>query len=186
MPDPWMRSSVIYQPRVGLSTVDYLWVDRKKPTLGSKFSKPVVDVDNDFELDFRGFKDNVESDIDEEDEVLGFDFKRRGMKPYDKGLQYAKRGVHYTNPQSVRKVLENLTKYGVSNSELCVIANVGPESVDEVLSLVPSLKLMVELKVVIQQILLLCNCKKLVHVFDRKRAPDWKERTMMADLSSLQ
>ncbi|KAK4544150.1 hypothetical protein RGQ29_033018 [Quercus rubra] len=60
--------------------------------------------------------------------------------PFDKGLQYAKRGVHYTNPQSVRKVLETLTKHGVSNSELCEIANVGPESVDEVFSLVPSLK----------------------------------------------
>jgi len=29
---------------------------------------------------------------------------------FDKGLQYAKRGGHYTNPQLVRQVLETLTK----------------------------------------------------------------------------
>lgn len=37
-----------------------------------------------------------------------------------------------------------------------------------------------------QQILLLSNCKKLVLVFNRLRKPDWKERTMMADLTHLQ
>ena len=37
----------------------------------------MVDVDDDFELDFQGFKDDDESDIDEEDEVLDFDFRER-------------------------------------------------------------------------------------------------------------
>lgn len=37
-----------------------------------------------------------------------------------------------------------------------------------------------------QQILMLSYCKKLVQVVDKKRAPDWKERTLMADMSSLQ
>ena len=55
-------------------TADYLWGDRKKPTSGRRFSKPVVDIDDDFEQDFQGFKDDDESDIDEEDEVLSFDF----------------------------------------------------------------------------------------------------------------
>ncbi|XP_021828103.1 DNA-directed RNA polymerases IV and V subunit 4-like [Prunus avium] len=59
---------------------------------------------------------------------------------FDKGLQYAKRTSHYTNPQSVRKVLEALTKYGVSDGEISVIANVCPETADEVFALVPSLK----------------------------------------------
>ena len=27
-------------------------------------------------------------------------------RPFNTGLQYAKRGVHYTKPQSVRQVLE--------------------------------------------------------------------------------
>ncbi|KAM3699170.1 hypothetical protein ACJW30_05G005600 [Castanea mollissima] len=55
-------------------TADYLWGDRKIPTSGRKFSKPVVDIDDDFELDFQGFKDDDESDIDEE-EVLVQDVK---------------------------------------------------------------------------------------------------------------
>ena len=38
----------------------------------------MVDVDDDFELDIQDFKDNDEFNIDEEDEVLGFDFKERG------------------------------------------------------------------------------------------------------------
>ncbi|XP_050288201.1 DNA-directed RNA polymerases IV and V subunit 4-like [Quercus robur] len=72
--------------------------------------------------------------------ILSKDPEFRLPVPFDKGLQYAKRGVHYANPQAVRQVLEGLTKYGVSNSEICVIANVCPESDEEVFSLVPSLK----------------------------------------------
>ncbi|KAM3749036.1 hypothetical protein ACB098_05G152800 [Castanea mollissima] len=72
--------------------------------------------------------------------ILSKDPEFRLPVPFDKGLQYAKRGVHYANPQAVRQVLEDLTKYGVSNSEICVIANVCPESDEEVFSLVPSLK----------------------------------------------
>ncbi|KAF3971335.1 hypothetical protein CMV_005064 [Castanea mollissima] len=72
--------------------------------------------------------------------ILSKDPEFRLPVPFDKGLQYAKRGVHYANPQAVRQVLEDLTKYGVSNSEICVIANVCPESDEEVFSLLPSLK----------------------------------------------
>ena len=35
----------------------------------------MVDINDDFELDFQGFKDNDESNIDEEDEVLSFDLE---------------------------------------------------------------------------------------------------------------
>ena len=59
-------------------TADYLWGDQKKSTSERRFSKPVVDVDDDFELDIQDFKDDDEFNIDEEDEVLGFDFKERG------------------------------------------------------------------------------------------------------------
>lgn len=59
---------------------------------------------------------------------------------FDKGLQYAKNGAHYTNPQSVRRVLEALRKYGVSDGEISLIANVFPETADEAFALVPSLK----------------------------------------------
>lgn len=59
---------------------------------------------------------------------------------FDRGLQYAKIGARYTNPKTVRQVLESLKKYGVSDGEICVIANTCPETIDEVFALVPSLK----------------------------------------------
>ena len=34
----------------------------------------MVDVEDDFKLNFQGFKDDNESDIDDNDEVLDFDF----------------------------------------------------------------------------------------------------------------
>ncbi|XP_011658103.1 DNA-directed RNA polymerases IV and V subunit 4 isoform X2 [Cucumis sativus] len=59
---------------------------------------------------------------------------------FDRGLQYAKRANHYVNAESVRPVLETLKKYGVTDSEICVIANVCPDTTDEVFALLPSLK----------------------------------------------
>lgn len=60
---------------------------------------------------------------------------------FDKGLQHAKRGSdNYTSPQSVNEILQRLKNHGVADSEACMIANIYPESVDEVFSLVPSLK----------------------------------------------
>lgn len=58
-------------------TADHLWSNLKKPCSGSRFSKPLVDYNNDeFEADFQDFKDDV-SDIDEEEEVVVAD-----VKPY--------------------------------------------------------------------------------------------------------
>uniref|UniRef100_A0A9I9CT19 RNA polymerase Rpb4/RPC9 core domain-containing protein n=1 Tax=Cucumis melo TaxID=3656 RepID=A0A9I9CT19_CUCME len=59
---------------------------------------------------------------------------------FDRGLQYAKRANHYVNAESVRPVLETLKKYGITDSEICVIANVCPDTTDEVFALLPSLK----------------------------------------------
>lgn len=59
---------------------------------------------------------------------------------FNKGLQYAQSSNCYASPQSVRLVLEPLSKYGVSDGEICVIANTCPETIDEVFALVPSLK----------------------------------------------
>ncbi|KAK7303452.1 hypothetical protein RJT34_14359 [Clitoria ternatea] len=60
---------------------------------------------------------------------------------FDKGLQYAKNNMKYTNPQSVRNILEPLSNCDLTDSEICVIGNVCPETVDEVYALLPSLKL---------------------------------------------
>ncbi|KAG8385910.1 hypothetical protein BUALT_Bualt03G0094200 [Buddleja alternifolia] len=59
---------------------------------------------------------------------------------FDMGLTYAKRGGNYAKPQTVKKILEPLKKHGVSDCEICLIANLCPESVDEVFGLVPALK----------------------------------------------
>ncbi|KAI4298847.1 hypothetical protein L6164_032362 [Bauhinia variegata] len=59
---------------------------------------------------------------------------------FDRGLQYAKSHSQYTDAESARRVLDSLTKYNVSGSEICMIANVCPETVDEVFALLPSLK----------------------------------------------
>ncbi|CAN8267048.1 unnamed protein product [Cochlearia groenlandica] len=59
---------------------------------------------------------------------------------FDRGLEYLKYGSCYVNPESVRHILDPLKKYGVSESEMCMIANVCPESIDEVFSFVPSMK----------------------------------------------
>ncbi|KAL3850974.1 hypothetical protein ACJIZ3_012856 [Penstemon smallii] len=59
---------------------------------------------------------------------------------FDKGLTYAKRAENYAKPQTVKKILEPLKKHGVSDSEICLIANISPESVDEVFALIPALK----------------------------------------------
>ncbi|XP_058197614.1 DNA-directed RNA polymerases IV and V subunit 4-like isoform X4 [Rhododendron vialii] len=60
--------------------------------------------------------------------------------PFDRGLQYAKNGSRYTDPESVRRVLEPLKAHGVSDNEICMIANICPESLDEVFALISSLK----------------------------------------------
>lgn len=78
--------------------------------------------------------------IQEQMVLLSKDPTIKASLAFDRGLQYAKRGSHYTNPQSVRKVLETLTKYGVTDGEMCIIADVCPETADEVFALVPSLK----------------------------------------------
>lgn len=59
---------------------------------------------------------------------------------FDRGLQFAKSTTHYTSAQSVKILLEPLKEYGVSDSEICVIANMCPETVDEAFALVRSLK----------------------------------------------
>lgn len=61
-------------------------------------------------------------------------------RAFDRALQYASRGNHYTDPHSVRQVLEPLKIHGVSDGEMCVIANTAIETVGEAFGLMPSLK----------------------------------------------
>ncbi|KAJ8562632.1 hypothetical protein K7X08_031084 [Anisodus acutangulus] len=59
---------------------------------------------------------------------------------FDRGLTYAQRNKLYDDPQAVKQILKSLKVHGVSDGELCMIANFHVESVDEVFALVPSFK----------------------------------------------
>ncbi|KAF5820959.1 putative RNA polymerase Rpb4/RPC9, core, HRDC-like superfamily, Rpb4/RPC9 superfamily [Helianthus annuus] len=59
---------------------------------------------------------------------------------FDRALQYANTGNFYTDPQSVRQVLESLKKQDVSDGEICVIANTGIDTTEKAFALMPSLK----------------------------------------------
>ncbi|KAL2455367.1 Calcium-binding EF-hand [Abeliophyllum distichum] len=59
---------------------------------------------------------------------------------FDSGLTYAKRGSYCTKSQTVGKILQPLKKHGVSDVEICQIANLRAESVEEVFALIPTLK----------------------------------------------
>ncbi|KAI3973910.1 hypothetical protein MKX01_030486 [Papaver californicum] len=59
---------------------------------------------------------------------------------FNKGLEYAKGSSRYSNPLAVRHALEKLSVLKITESELCLISNVCPDTVDEVYALIPSLK----------------------------------------------
>ncbi|KAL1320427.1 hypothetical protein HN51_065146 [Arachis hypogaea] len=59
---------------------------------------------------------------------------------FDKGLHYASSNSKYSDSESVRRVLQPLKGQGFSDNEICMIANMCPETVDEVFALVPSVK----------------------------------------------
>lgn len=75
-------------------TADYLWPDLNKIGSGRRVSKSlkpetVIDVDDDFEADFREFKDDSDVDVDEDDDDLMIDvkpFASSAIKPSKKPL----------------------------------------------------------------------------------------------------
>ncbi|CAN6280147.1 unnamed protein product [Urochloa humidicola] len=72
--------------------------------------------------------------------ILSEDPKIKIPESFDKAFQYAKDGNHFTTASSVKQALEPLKKCGVNDGEICMIANIGPETVEEIYALVPSLK----------------------------------------------
>ncbi|PON62537.1 AP2/ERF transcription factor [Trema orientale] len=79
-------------PRSRRLTADYLWPDLKKSGSGSKRSSrkaprsEIVDLDDDFEADFQGFKD--ESDVEEDDDLVDvkpFAFSARNNPTFSRG-----------------------------------------------------------------------------------------------------
>ncbi|KAI9109510.1 hypothetical protein K1719_019564 [Acacia pycnantha] len=71
-------------------TADYLWPDLNKIGCSRRFFKPlkpetVIDLDDDFEADFREFKDDSDIDVDEDD-VDVKPFASSAIKPSKKPL----------------------------------------------------------------------------------------------------
>ncbi|KAF3779925.1 DNA-directed RNA polymerases IV and V subunit 4, partial [Nymphaea thermarum] len=80
--------------------------------------------------------------IQEQLQALANDPTVKIPKSFDQGLVYAKSSTHYSKPDSVKQVREVLSSYKLSDVEICLIGNTCPETVDEVYSLVPSVKVM--------------------------------------------
>ncbi|KAF3779674.1 DNA-directed RNA polymerase II subunit 4, partial [Nymphaea thermarum] len=59
---------------------------------------------------------------------------------FEKSLQYVKRFSRYRNPDAVRQVREILSRYQLAEFELCVLGNLCPETVEEAIAMVPSIK----------------------------------------------
>uniref|UniRef100_A0A1D1XZE3 DNA-directed RNA polymerase II subunit rpb4 n=1 Tax=Anthurium amnicola TaxID=1678845 RepID=A0A1D1XZE3_9ARAE len=59
---------------------------------------------------------------------------------FDKALKYVQIVDHYNDSQSVTQALQKLKNSGATEGEICMIANVCPETTDEVYALIPSLK----------------------------------------------
>ncbi|XP_024982946.1 DNA-directed RNA polymerase II subunit 4 [Cynara cardunculus var. scolymus] len=59
---------------------------------------------------------------------------------FEKSLQYVKRFSRYKNPDAVRQVRELLSGYQLAEFELCVLGNLCPETVEEAIAMVPSIK----------------------------------------------
>ncbi|CAL5054620.1 unnamed protein product [Urochloa decumbens] len=79
-------------------------------------------------------------EIHEHMAILSEDPKIKIPESFDKAFQYAKDGNHFTTASSVKQALEPLKKCGVNDGEICMIANIGPETIEEIYALVPSLK----------------------------------------------
>ncbi|XP_044952539.1 ENHANCER OF AG-4 protein 2-like isoform X2 [Hordeum vulgare subsp. vulgare] len=72
--------------------------------------------------------------------ILSEDPKIKIPESFDKAFQYAKEENHFTSAKLVKEILEPLKDYGVNDGEICMIANIGPETIEEVYALIPSLK----------------------------------------------
>ncbi|KAH7856436.1 hypothetical protein Vadar_001426 [Vaccinium darrowii] len=59
---------------------------------------------------------------------------------FEKSLQYVKRFSRYKNPDAVRQAREILSRYQLAEFELCVLGNLSPETVEEAIAIVPSMK----------------------------------------------
>ncbi|KAK4790793.1 hypothetical protein SAY86_031206 [Trapa natans] len=86
------------------SAADFLWPDPKWPASGKGFSKPprsdIVDVDDGFEADFLGFKD--ESDVEEDLDVKPFAFSATSKPRHPKAKSNLGKQIPKVNMENVQ------------------------------------------------------------------------------------
>ena len=99
-------------------TADCLWPDLRKPISGKRFSKPlrpeVAELEDDFEADFREFKDDSEIDEDDNDVDMLVDVKPFAFTPTAKPSKASK-------PLSRGKILFLFFFFGLNFGSLCAI-----------------------------------------------------------------
>uniref|UniRef100_A0A7C9DYU6 DNA-directed RNA polymerase n=2 Tax=Opuntia streptacantha TaxID=393608 RepID=A0A7C9DYU6_OPUST len=76
----------------------------------------------------------------EQAQQLSDDPMNQMSQVFEKSLHYVKRFSRYKNPDAVRQVREVLSRYQLAEFELCVLGNMCPETVEEAVALVPTLK----------------------------------------------
>ncbi|GAB2219127.1 hypothetical protein Droror1_Dr00006756 [Drosera rotundifolia] len=59
---------------------------------------------------------------------------------FEKSLQYVKRFSRYQQQDSIKQVREILSTYGLTEFELAVVGNLCPETADEAIAMVPTIK----------------------------------------------
>ncbi|XP_028805501.1 DNA-directed RNA polymerase II subunit 4-like [Neltuma alba] len=59
---------------------------------------------------------------------------------FEKSLQYVKRFSRFSNQDAVKQVREVLSRYQLAEYELAVLGNLCPETVEEAISVIPTLK----------------------------------------------
>uniref|UniRef100_A0A0D6RA44 RNA polymerase Rpb4/RPC9 core domain-containing protein n=2 Tax=Araucariaceae TaxID=25664 RepID=A0A0D6RA44_ARACU len=59
---------------------------------------------------------------------------------FEKSLQYVQRFSRYKNPDAVKQVRDVLSRYQLTEFELCVIGNLCPDTAEEARAMVPTLK----------------------------------------------
>lgn len=59
---------------------------------------------------------------------------------FTKAHQLANNGDHYTDVESVKRVLAKLKTIGFTDGEICMVSRVFPETTDEIFALIPSSK----------------------------------------------
>ncbi|KAJ3694716.1 hypothetical protein LUZ60_000093 [Juncus effusus] len=112
----------------------------KKPPKKEADLKLKLDIPNGARVVMNCEVADILQEIQEHMVILSEDPTIKIPLSFDKAYQYSKDGKHYIDTKAVKTELESLKSCGVTDAEICMIANIGPDTTEEVYALVPSLK----------------------------------------------